>query len=68
MEPIKTEFYNLELEEIYDKFQTDPNKGLTEQEAAERLEKFGPNEIPRVSKGFIKIYLAPLFNLSLIHI
>ncbi len=62
MEPLKTEFYNLELEEIYDKLQTDPNKGLTEQEAAERLEKFGPNEIPRVSKGFIKIYLAPLFN------
>jgi Ca2+-transporting ATPase len=26
------------------------------------LEEFGPNEIPKVSKGFIKIYLAPLFN------
>ena len=62
MESIEKEFYNLELEQIYDKFKTDPNKGLTEQEAQKRLEELGYNEIPRVSKGFIKIYLAPLFN------
>ncbi len=62
MESIEKEFYNLELEQIYDKFKTDPNRGLTEQEAQKRLEEFGYNEIPRVSKGFIKIYLAPLFN------
>ncbi|MFX1312698.1 MAG: HAD-IC family P-type ATPase, partial [Promethearchaeota archaeon] len=55
-------FYNLDLEQIYRNFKTDPNNGLTEQEAKARLEKFGLNEIPKVSKGFIKIYLAPLFN------
>ena len=59
---VEINFYNLELEEIYKKLQTDPNNGLGEEEAARRLEQYGPNEIPRVSKGFIKIYLAPLFN------
>ena len=81
MQSIEKKFYNLELDEIYKHLQTDSDKGLTEQEAAKRLEQFGPNEIPKVSKGFIKIYLSPLFNwliviylvgalilLSLIHI
>ncbi len=62
MEQLEENFYNLELEQIYKKFQTDPDKGLTEQEVKNRLEKFGYNEVPKVSKGFIKIYLAPLFN------
>ncbi|MFW9865494.1 MAG: cation-translocating P-type ATPase [Candidatus Thorarchaeota archaeon] len=62
MESAEENFYNLELGEIYAKFQTDPIKGLTEEEAKKRLDKYGPNEIPKVSKGFIKIYLAPLFN------
>ena len=62
MQSIENEFYNLELDQIYKKLDTDPNKGLTEQEAQIRLEKYGTNEIPLVSKGFIKIYLAPLFN------
>ena len=62
MEKIEENFYNLALEQIYQKIQTDPNKGLTTTEVNKRLEKYGPNEIPKVSKGFIKIYLAPLFN------
>jgi len=55
-------FYNQELEKIYKDLQTDPEKGLTEQEAQKRLIEKGLNEIPKASKGFIKIYLAPLFN------
>jgi Ca2+-transporting ATPase len=55
-------YYNLELEEIYQNFQTNSINGLNEQEAEKRLEQYGLNEIPKVSKGFIKIYLAPLFN------
>ena len=55
-------FYNLTLEEIYQKFHTDPNIGIGVQKAEIRLEEYGFNEIPKVSKGFIKIYLAPLFN------
>ena len=55
-------YYNLELEQIYKKLQTNPNNGLTNDEAQKRLELYGLNEIPKASKGFIKIYLAPLFN------
>ncbi len=55
-------FYNLTLEKIYQKFQTDPKIGLGVQKAEIKLEQYGFNEIPKVSKGFIKIYLAPLFN------
>ncbi|MFX0001502.1 MAG: cation-translocating P-type ATPase [Candidatus Hodarchaeota archaeon] len=62
MESTEKNFYNLELSEIYKKFQTDPKNGLSAKEAANRLKEYGLNEIPKVSKGFIKIYLAPLFN------
>jgi Ca2+-transporting ATPase len=62
MESTEDNFYNLELEQIYKKYQTNPDHGLTQTEAAKRLEKYGFNEIPRVSRGFVKIYLAPLFN------
>jgi len=55
-------YYKIELEQIYKKFQTNPNSGLTNDEAQKRLELYGLNEIPKASKGFIKIYLAPLFN------
>ena len=55
-------YFNVELEQIYTKFQTNSTKGLSDAEAQKRLEQFGPNEIPKASKGFIKIYLAPLFN------
>lgn len=59
---VKEEIYSLNLEEIYQKLQTNPKNGLTKEEAENRLKLHGFNEIPKVSKGFIKIYLAPLFN------
>ncbi|MHA2194795.1 MAG: cation-translocating P-type ATPase, partial [Promethearchaeota archaeon] len=62
MESTEENYYNLELDQIYKKLQTNPDSGLTEREVQNRLEKYGLNEIPKVSKGFIKIYLAPLFN------
>ncbi|NVM17096.1 MAG: cation-transporting P-type ATPase [Candidatus Lokiarchaeota archaeon] len=55
-------YYNMELEQIYEKFETNSTSGLTNEEAQKRLELYGLNEIPKASKGFIKIYLAPLFN------
>jgi len=55
-------YYNMELDQIYKKFETNSTSGLTEEKAQNKLELFGLNEIPKVSKGFIKIYLAPLFN------
>ncbi|MHA1241377.1 MAG: HAD-IC family P-type ATPase, partial [Promethearchaeota archaeon] len=59
-------YYNMELDQIYKKFQTNSNDGLTNEEAEKRLELYGFNEIPKASKGFIKIYLAPLFNLLIV--
>ena len=59
---IEQNFHTLDLEEIYKKFETDPKNGLNVEEAELRLQQYGLNEIPKVSKGFIKIYLAPLFN------
>ena len=58
----ETPYHTFSLEEIYDKFQADPKNGLNAEEAERRLQEYGPNELPKVSKGFIKIYLAPLFN------
>jgi Ca2+-transporting ATPase len=55
-------YYNMELNDVYNTLKTNSDSGLTQEEAKKRLELFGPNEIPKASKGFIKIYLAPLFN------
>ncbi|TXT63420.1 MAG: conserved membrane protein of unknown function [Promethearchaeota archaeon] len=57
-----TAFYKLSVEEVNDLLKANPNAGLTEEEAKKRLEEYGPNELPKVSRGFIKIYLSPLFN------
>ena len=55
-------YYNMDLDQIYSKFETNSSTGLTDGEAQKRLELYGLNEIPKTSKGFVKIYLAPLFN------
>ncbi|MHA2289460.1 MAG: HAD-IC family P-type ATPase, partial [Promethearchaeota archaeon] len=55
-------YYNMDLDQIYKKFETNSTNGLTDAEAQKRLELYGLNEIPKASKGFVKIYLAPLFN------
>ena len=55
-------YYNMDLNSLYEKLKTDSKVGLTKEEATHRLEIYGLNEIPKASKGFIKIYLAPLFN------
>ncbi|MGB5909955.1 MAG: cation-transporting P-type ATPase [Promethearchaeia archaeon] len=55
-------YYTMDLNQIYSEFQTNPTNGLSKEEVQKRLELYGFNEIPKASKGFIKIYLAPLFN------
>jgi len=55
-------FYTKELQQIYQELRTNPDTGLSEEEASKRIELHGFNEIPKASKGFIKIYLSPLFN------
>jgi len=55
-------FYNLALQEIFLRLGTNPEKGLSEEKAAKRLDHDGPNELPRHKPKFWKVYLAPLFN------
>ncbi|GAB4307928.1 MAG: calcium-translocating P-type ATPase, SERCA-type [Promethearchaeota archaeon] len=54
-------FFALSPDDLYAALATGPS-GLSDEEAARRLEQEGPNELPKVSKGFLKVYLAPLFN------
>jgi len=56
------EAYQLELKEIFEKYQTDKKNGLTEEEALKRLNEQGFNEIAPAPQNLWKIYLAPLFN------
>jgi Ca2+-transporting ATPase len=44
-----SEWYQLSTDEVLNKLESDPQKGLTSVEAAKRLEQFGPNEL--VEKG-----------------
>ncbi len=56
------EIYQLELEDLFEKYQTDKKDGLTEVEASKQLDLQGFNEIPVAPQNLWKIYLAPLFN------
>ena len=38
-------FYNQELQELVQKFSTDLKNGLTDKQAKDNLEKYGPNEL-----------------------
>ncbi|MHA1673115.1 MAG: cation-translocating P-type ATPase, partial [Promethearchaeota archaeon] len=49
-------------QEIYAKFGTHPNMGLSGDQAAQNLEKFGSNELKLKSPSFVTQYIAPLFN------
>jgi P-type Ca2+ transporter type 2C len=56
------EAFNLPLEEIGKKLKTNLETGLTQQEAAARLQSVGPNTVPKISVNRLKMYLAPLQN------
>ncbi len=57
-------YYNQELDEIYKRLSTDPNKGLSDGEARARIERDGLNEIPDTSTWLdqLKVIIAPLMN------
>ena len=44
-----SEWYQLKTDEVLERLQTDPEKGLSEQEAQKRLDEYGINEL--VEKG-----------------
>ena len=58
----ENEAYTLPLNEISRKLKTNLETGLTKQEAEERLQKVGPNNVPKIAVNRLKLYLAPLSN------
>ncbi len=62
MASINEKYYQSSIETLSKQLDTDIYNGLSTEEANLRLEQYGYNVLPDVSKGFIKIYLAPLFN------
>ncbi|MFX1302013.1 MAG: cation-translocating P-type ATPase [Promethearchaeota archaeon] len=55
-------YYNLPINELLERFNTDPDQGLKSSVLSERYLKYGYNELPKIKKSIWKIYLAPLFN------
>ncbi|MFX1492520.1 MAG: cation-transporting P-type ATPase, partial [Promethearchaeota archaeon] len=41
---------------------TDLEHGLMSGEALNRLDKYGPNQLPRIRGSFWRVYLAPILN------
>lgn len=54
--------HSIELKTLISMLKTDKETGITQDEAARRLEEFGPNEIPKPHQSFWQVYLAPLLN------
>jgi len=52
----------MEIKEIVAQLNSDSDKGISDKEAKLRLKKYGKNELPKIKRGFLRIYLAPLFS------
>ncbi len=60
-------YYNAEsADQVLEHFGASATQGLSSQEAARRLEKYGPNELPKVKKSIWKLYFAPILKNALI--
>lgn len=58
--PIK--YHALKTDEVLKTLSVDPSVGLSHDEASNRLEVYGPNQIPKAKESFWKVYLAPILN------
>ena len=55
--------YDMGVDELVHALKTDTKNGLSHEDAAQRLKKFGANKIPEVKGSFWQVYLAQLFNI-----
>ncbi|KKM84307.1 hypothetical protein LCGC14_1300530, partial [marine sediment metagenome] len=55
-------YYHKTVKELIKTFETDPDTGLVDDIVQNRLEEYGANELPKISKSIIRIYIYPLFN------
>ena len=59
----KIEFETVSDSEVLKALESDPEKGLGEQEAKARLEKFGPNKLQeKKKKSWIRIFFEQMAN------
>jgi len=61
-EQLRAEVHRLPLEDLVKQSRTSLETGLSQKEAEERLQMYGPNVIPRIKPSLFKIYIAPLLN------
>jgi len=61
-EQLRAEAHRLPLEELVKQSRTSLETGLSQKEAEEKLQIYGPNVIPRIKPSLFKIYIAPLLN------
>jgi P-type Ca2+ transporter type 2C len=61
-------WHSLQADEVADKLETDKEKGLQDNEAGRRLEKFGRNEIPKGKKQSAWLRLLLQFHNTLIYV
>ena len=54
--------HSIELETLVKDLETDIEKGLSQERAQKKLEKYGFNIIPKPKQSFWQVYLAPLLN------
>ncbi len=54
--------HSIELDKLVLQLDSNLEKGLSQEEAAKRLEKYGINVIPKPKQSFWQVYLAPLLN------
>ncbi|TXT63419.1 MAG: Calcium-transporting ATPase 1 [Promethearchaeota archaeon] len=57
-----TNYYSIDVNDLLNQLNSDPQNGLTSSQADTYLQKYGVNELPEVKKGLWRIYLAPIFN------
>ena len=65
---VKRDTYQLPVHEVLLQFETDASRGLSHDEAMQRLQRFGPNVLPLIRRHgpFIRFLLQ--LHLSLIYI
>ena len=58
----ENEAFTLPLSDLSKRLKINIESGLSQQDAEERLQRVGPNIVPKVAVNRLKLYLAPLSN------
>ena len=58
--------HDVSLDSLKESLKTDLDKGLTSEEAKNRIETIGPNSIPVVKGSLWQVYLAPMLEVMIV--